>query len=183
LELARPPRLSFALVRLPALVDRVVELYDDQIEMTGVTVVREYARDVPPIQADAEALHRAVVNLVANALEAMPQGGRLTLRLGWSDEGDPPARVRRPFNRRVKIEVVDSGPGIPASLTDRIFNPFFTTKKTGTGLGLTITHKIVQDHGGSIDFSSVAGAGTTFRILLSLVPDLSPTTEGDDDVH
>ena len=181
LELARPPRLSFSLVRLPALLERIVELYEHQIETGGITVVREFARDVPPIQADEEALYRALVNLLANALEAMPQGGRLTLRLGWGEGGDPAARARRGFNRRVKIEVEDSGTGIPASATDRIFNPFFTTKATGTGLGLAITHKIVQEHGGSIDFRSVAGGGTTFRIVLPLVPDLNLMAGHDDD--
>jgi len=89
--------------------------------------------------------------------------------------------VRRAFNRRLRLEVQDSGTGIPASATDRIFNPFFTTKDTGTGLGLAITHKIVQDHGGSIDFRSVRGGGTVFRIVLPLVPDLHLTSEHDDD--
>ena len=111
----------------------------------------------------------------------MTAGGRLTLRLGWSEGGDPPGRVRRAFNRRLRLEVQDSGTGIPASATDRIFNPFFTTKDTGTGLGLAITHKIVQDHGGSIDFRSVRGGGTVFRIVLPLVPDLHLTSEHDDD--
>ena len=181
LELARPPRMSFSLVRLPALLERIVELYEDRIETSDVTVTREFARDVPPIQADEEALYRALVNLVANALDAMTAGGRLTLRLGWSEGGDPPGRVRRAFNRRLRLEVQDSGTGIPASATDRIFNPFFTTKDTGTGLGLAITHKIVQDHGGSIDFRSVRGGGTVFRIVLPLVPDLHLTSEHDDD--
>ena len=183
LELARPPRLSFSLVRLPPLLERIVKVHEDELEASGITVLREFAHDVPPIQADAEALHRALVNLIVNAVEAMPEGGRLTLRLGWSDGGAPPARVRRAFNRRVKIEVQDSGAGIPDSAADRIFNPFFTTKNTGTGLGLAITHKIVQDHEGSIDFRSVAGGGTTFRIVLPLVPDLSLTTKRDDDAR
>src|SRR3989449_11263672 len=74
LELARPARMSFTLVRLPALLDRVGELYANQIEARQIVVVREYARDVPPIQADQEAVYRVVVNLVANALDAMPGG-------------------------------------------------------------------------------------------------------------
>src|SRR2546427_8830234 len=183
LELARPPRLSFSLVRLPVLLERIVELYEDQIETSGIRVVREFARDVPPVQADEEALYRALLNLLANALEAMPQGGWLTLRLGWGEGGDPATRIRRGFTRRVKIEVEDSGTGIPASAADRIFNPFFTTKDTGTGLGLAITHKIVQEHGGSIDFRSGAGGGTTFRIVLPLVPDLNLTAGDHDDAR
>ncbi len=172
LELARPARLSFTLVRLPALVDRVVDLYANQIESRGITVRREYARDVPPIQADEEALYRAIVNVVTNALEAMGAGGHLTVRVTWADGGDSvPAPRRRSFGRRVRIEVEDTGAGIVMSEADRVFNPFFTTKETGTGLGLALTHKIVEDHGGAIDFRSAPGAGTVFRIVLPLVPE------------
>src|SRR3989475_2668007 len=127
LELARPPRMSFSLVRLSALVERIVDLYADQIETSGITVVREFARDVPPIQADEEALHRALVNLVANALDAMTAGGRLTLRLGWSEGGDPPGRGRRAVNRRLRLAGQDSGTGIPASATDPHLNPSLHT--------------------------------------------------------
>jgi PAS domain S-box-containing protein len=171
LELARPARMSFALVRLPALVDRVLDLYADQIETRHVEVRREYARDVPPIQADEDALHRALVNVVTNALEAMSAGGRLTLRLVWADDAGVHASRRRAFGRRVRIEVEDTGTGIAAAEADRIFNPFFTTKETGTGLGLALAHKIVEEHGGAIDFRSARGAGTVFRIVLPLVPE------------
>lgn len=171
LELARPPRLSFGLVRLPGLLDRVIELYADQIESRRIAVFRQYARDVPPIQADEDALYRALVNVVTNALEAMGNDGRLTLRLGWPEGGDVRPSWRRAFNRRLKIEIEDTGSGIAAAEADRLFNPFFTTKEHGTGLGLALTHKIVEDHGGSIDFRSVPGAGTTFRIVLPLLPE------------
>ncbi len=174
LELARPARMSFTLVRLPALLDRVVELYANQIEARQIAVVREYARDVPPIQADQEAVYRVVVNLVANALDAMPGGGRLTVRAGWSDSRDPllPSR-RRPPDRRAKIEVEDTGPGIPPSESDRIFNPFYTTKEGGTGMGLALAHKIVEDHGGTINFQSGRAGGTVFTVVLPLLPDIS----------
>src|SRR5262245_4742521 len=181
LELARPARLSFALVRLPALVDRVVELYVNQIESRGIVVRREYARDVPPIHADEEALYRAIVNVVTNALEAMGTGGRLTLRVAWADGDGVHAARRRAFTRRVRIEVEDTGTGITMTEADRVFNPFFTTKERGTGLGLALTHKIVEDHGGAIDFRSAPGAGTVFRIVLPLVPEPpeDPRVDGD----
>jgi signal transduction histidine kinase len=82
----------------------------------------------------------------------------------------------------VRVEIQDSGPGISAADSDRVFNPFFTTKVSGTGLGLALTHKIVEDHGGSIDFRSGRTGGTVFRIVLSLFPDppAEPGRHGDD---
>jgi signal transduction histidine kinase len=166
LELARPARLQFTTVRLSVLLDSVLELYGNDTEAKRISVVREYARDIPPIEADENAIHRAFVNLVGNALEAMAPHGRLTLRLGWAD-GAP----RPPHHRRVRIEVEDTGPGIPLPERDRIFNPFYTTKERGTGLGLAITHKIIEEHRGTIDVASAPGAGTTFRVILPFVHD------------
>ncbi len=164
LELTRPARLDFQPVAIAALLERAVELYANEIEVKQIRVAREYARDLPRVEADPESLYRAFVNLVGNALDAMSTGGRLTLRAGWaSGERVPPRRARL-----VAIEVEDDGAGIPDSDTERVFNPFFTTKDTGTGLGLALTHRIVEDHGGSIDFKSVHGHGTTFRIVLAV---------------
>ena len=102
----------------------------------------------------------------------MPSGGRLTVRAGWADPGVVlPGHPRTTGARRVRVEIEDSGVGISAGDADRVFNPFFSTKDGGTGLGLALTHKIVEDHGGSIDFRSIAGGGTTFRIELPLFPD------------
>ncbi len=180
LELARPARMNVALVRLPGLLDRVAELYANQIEAQQIEVVREYARDVPPIQADQEGLYRVFVNLVANALDAMPAGGSLTLRAGWSEGGRPLTLWRgRPPDRRVRIEVEDTGDGIPASESDRIFNPFYTTKEGGTGIGLALAHKIVEDHGGTINFRSGRSPGTVFTVVLPLIPEPSAGA-GDD---
>jgi len=183
LELARPARLSFSLIRLPELLERAADLYADQLDDRHIEVVREYARDVPPIQADHEGLYRVVVNLVTNALDAMPAGGRLTLRVGWSESGGPltPWRRRGP-DRRVKVEVEDTGGGIPASERDRIFNPFYTTKEGGTGIGLALAHKIVEDHGGTIDFGSGHGPGTAFTVVLPLIPE-PPGAAGDEAAH
>jgi len=172
LELSRPARLTFSPVRLPALVERAAELYAHEMETAGVRVVREYARDLPTVWADPNALYQALVNLLRNALDAMPSGGRLTLRAGWTDAGVIlPGRHQAAAARRVRLEIADSGVGINPGDADRVFNPFFSTKDGGTGLGLALTHKIVEDHGGSIDFCSVPGAGTTFRLDIPLFPD------------
>ena len=173
LELARPSRLHFAGVRLPALLERVVDLCAHELDSRGVRLTREYARDLPAIWADADALYQSLVNLVRNALDAMPSGGRLVLRVGWAGTEDiVVAGGRSPgAGRRVQIEVEDSGVGIAPDAADRVFNPFFTTKDSGTGLGLALTHKIVEDHGGVIDFRPASGGGTIFRIALPLFPD------------
>jgi len=178
LELARPAPLTFKPLRLPALLERVLELYGDRLEAQSVRVARDWRREVPVVWADQEALYRALVNLVTNALDAMPRGGTLSLRVGWSEAetlGGP-----RPGGRRVAIEVEDSGVGIDPAHLDRVFNPFFSNKEGGTGLGLALTQKIVEDHGGSIDVRSAPGAGALFRIVLPLMPD-APLDVGHDD--
>jgi PAS domain S-box-containing protein len=178
LELARPARLAFKPLRVPALLERVLELYGERLEAQGVRIVRDWRRDVPVLWADQEALYRALVNLVANALDAMPRGGMLTLRVGLSD-ADTLAGARSGA-RRLAIEVEDSGTGIAPTDLDRVFNPFFSTKEGGTGLGLALTQKIVEDHGGSIDVRSTLGSGALFRIVLPLMPDV-PLDAGHED--
>ena len=182
LELSRPARLTFSPVRLPTLLDRAAELYAHEMEAAGVRVAREYARDLPVVWADPDALYQALVNLLRNALDVLPTGGRITLRATWSDAGAAvPGRRLPAAVRRVRLEIEDTGPGIRAADADRIFNPFFSTKDGGTGLGLALTHKIVEDHGGTIDFRSPAGGGTTFRIDLPIVPEPpADPTDGDD---
>jgi PAS domain S-box-containing protein len=178
LELARPARLAFKPLRVPALLERVLELYGERLEAQGVRIVRDWRRDVPVLWADQEALYRALVNLVANALDAMPRGGMLTLRVGLSD-ADTLAGARSGA-RRLAVEVEDSGTGIAPTDLDRVFNPFFSTKEGGTGLGLALTQKIVEDHGGSIDVRSTLGSGALFRIVLPLMPDV-PLDAGHED--
>jgi signal transduction histidine kinase len=171
--------MSFALMRLPELLEGALELYVEQLDERHVEVTREYARDVPSIQADKDALHRVFVNLIANALDAMPRGGRLTVRAGWAGTGDAVRSGRRRPANRVKVEIEDTGVGIQPSDTDRVFNPFYTTRDSGTGLGLALAHKIVEDHGGTISFRSVPDRGTTFTIVLSLIPE-PPSSHGDE---
>jgi signal transduction histidine kinase len=108
---------------------------------------------VPPLPGDREQLKQAFLNLVLNALQAMPEGGTLTIGTETTDG-------------QLRIRFTDTGQGIPQENLERIFNPFFTTRQEGTGLGLAITHRIVQGHGGRIEVQSVLGEGTTFIVVL-----------------
>ena len=170
LELARPAPAAFTRIRLSSLVDQAVELFANEIETRGIRVARDYARDLPTVPAHEESLYRALINVIANAVDAMEGGGTLTVRVAWAGRSEGMRDRRLGGARHVVIEIGDTGPGIRPEDGERLFNPFFTTKERGTGLGLAVTHKIVEDHSGVIDFQSVLGAGTTFRIMLPLTP-------------
>ena len=165
LRLARPARLVLAPVHLPPLIEQALELYAPQIEARRIGVRREWPVGIPPIPGDAEHLYQAILNLVANALDAMEEGGggTLTVRLRWPQESDGFGGAS---HDRLLLEVMDTGAGIKPEETPDVFNPFFTTKSGGTGLGLAIAHKIVEDHGGTVTFRSSPGQGTVFTVAL-----------------
>jgi len=118
-------------------------------------IAAEFSLDerIPLIEADPVLLHRALENLVLNAMDAMPSGGTLTLRTAQKDG-------------RVHLEVSDTGEGLAKEECERLFTPYYTTKRHGTGLGLAIVQSVVSDHAGTVTVSSVPGQGTTFRIEL-----------------
>jgi two-component system sensor histidine kinase HydH len=162
LDFARPSRLQLQPVSAPALVDRAVESVQAQFPAATITVERSYAGDLPPILADERLCEQVFVNLICNAYEAMNgAGGRLKVSI------KPESAESRPG---VAVEVQDSGPGVPAELREQIFNPFFTSKENGVGLGLSIVAKIVDDHRGSIRLKSQAGEGACFHVFLPTNP-------------
>jgi signal transduction histidine kinase len=117
---------------------------------------------LPPVWADRGLLAQALINLITNAKEAMPQGGRVELKAGRA----PFSSVNGQIHRAVEIKVIDHGIGIAAENRERIFDPFFTTKRDGTGLGLAFTHKIISAHRGSIEITSAPEHGTQFTVFL-----------------
>jgi PAS domain S-box-containing protein len=143
------------IVDLRQLMDRVVAIGEYQWRMHNVRVIRE-RNDSVEVLADADQIEQVVLNLLSNAVDAMPRGG--TIRVSLSREGEGGAR----------LSVADEGHGIPDEILARIFDPFFSTKEIGkgTGLGLAISYGIVQDHGGEIVVESQAGAGAKFTVLL-----------------
>jgi signal transduction histidine kinase len=136
-------------------------MFRDDLDEAKILVDIDLAADLPPISADPDQLRQVLWNLVSNAIQAMVHGGKLTVatRRAVPEEGDG-----------VVFLVGDTGGGIPYDVVHNIFNPFFTTKTKGTGLGLPIVHAIVQKHGGSIQLDNREGKGVTFSIFLPRVP-------------
>jgi len=147
-----------SLVDLHDLAHEVVGLLQREVASTGVELGVEAAPDTPKVLGVRDHLHQVVLNLLLNALQATPDDGHVTLRVGPADGAED----------CVQILVEDSGRGIPDEHVERIFDPFFTTKDPdqGTGLGLMISHQIVADHGGSIGVRSRVGEGSTFTVTL-----------------
>jgi two-component system, NtrC family, nitrogen regulation sensor histidine kinase NtrY len=151
-EFSKMPQPHLQEVSLRDLVSGVFHVYEAQLEKLRIACHTEFA-DSAPISADPELFHRAISNLVLNAIDAMPQGGKLTLR------------TSRDVNTG-RIEVGDTGSGLTPEECARLFTPYYTSKSHGTGLGLAIVQSIVSDHGGRISVKSQPGKGTTFIIEL-----------------
>ncbi len=150
------------LARLPDLIRESTEF---ALHGSSVQVRFTLPDDLPAIEVDPVQLSQVINNLVINAVQAQPDGGLLDV---WAqardlEEGHP---TGLPAGRYVKICVEDAGKGIPAENFAKIFDPFFTTKERGSGLGLATTYSIVKNHGGSINFDSIVGHGTIFRVYL-----------------
>lgn len=153
---ARPPRPQY----LPLNVNEVVQQSLWFLPMApgaGIEIMKQLEPNLPTLQADPNLLHQALLNILVNARQAMPNGGRLTVSTAVRGNGGEEA---------VEVGITDTGPGIPGEHLSRVFQPFFTTKADGTGLGLAIALRIVEQHGGRITVQSQPGAGTTFRIVL-----------------
>ncbi|MCX7822577.1 MAG: ATP-binding protein [Syntrophobacterales bacterium] len=158
LEFSRPPKPVFQEISPSDVVDMVLQLLRHRLESYNVQVVLKRRGKLSLVKADPDQLKEVFVNLIINACEAMGEGGTLEIEEG---EG-----VLKPEGRVVIIKIKDTGPGIPQEIADKIFEPFFTTKDDGSGLGLSISKRIVEDHGGWIHYTSQEGQGTTFVVAI-----------------
>lgn len=153
-DFAKMPAPQFERVDLNAISREVIGFFDAQFRAPGraqFTAQLDLEDGLPPIDADPDQLRRALRNLVLNAMDAMPQGGTITVRT-------------RRHDKRVAVEVADTGEGLTKEECERLFTPYYTTKRHGTGLGLAIVQSVVSDHHGSISVESEPGKGATFRM-------------------
>ena len=169
LDFARPPKLSRKMVDLAAVIQRTVQLTQSRIDRQGISLKLDLPQPGIELSADPQQLQQVMLNLVINAVESQPTGGQIEIRLRES---------RSPDNvREVEIQVNDRGVGIPADILDRIFDPFFSTKDAGTGIGLAICQRIIEDHSGTIVPKSRPQGGTTFTIRLPVLHQDSHSTK------
>ncbi len=179
LSLARPGRLSFTEEPLQPVLEELAALLASQAGTQQIRIVTDLALGEARVRMDRQRLTHAFMNLMLNAIQAMPEGGTLRVtakRVKGStrqlvDSSRPIDRsTTRPIDTGdfIEIAVADTGPGIPAEHLDRIFEPYFTTKEGGTGLGLALAHTIIQEHGGRIGVESRPGSGATFTVALPL---------------
>jgi len=161
LQFSRLPKLNRKPIALNELLLRELEFLAPMLSAAQVGLTTDFDSTMPAIQADPDQLWQAVLNLIRNAMEAMPRTGTLTLRTA-NEDGE------------VALHVTDTGKGMNEEEWSQIFRPFFTTKPSGTGLGLTLVQQIIVEHGGRIECSSLAGRGTTFSIYFPIAAERAP---------
>ncbi len=155
LDFARESEMKTELFQVKDLIEEVLRLTTNQMKIAKVKLKRHFADNLPAIHGDKTQLNQVFLNIVLNAVDAMPKGGVLSIKTDINQE-------------YLKIDVSDTGVGIPEHILNSVFDPFFTTKSTGkgTGLGLSVSLGIIRKHGGDIQVKSILNEGTTFTILL-----------------
>jgi signal transduction histidine kinase/CheY-like chemotaxis protein len=157
LEFYRPSRGKRAVADVKQVIENVLALTNKRLQHGRISVETHLAPDLPALQVIPDQLAQVFLNIVINAIEAMPDGGRLTINAAKSTD-----------NKWERITFTDTGPGMSEETRAGIFEPFFTTKDTGTGLGLAISYGIIERHGGQIEVDSTPGAGSTFAVHLPI---------------
>jgi signal transduction histidine kinase len=179
LEFAKPRPVTFRAQPIERVINEVLALVENQTRKAKVQVFKHYPEREALVYGDEQQLHQVILNLVLNALQAMKVEDEHAAGAndGWNGDLDisvefAHARLRSEGLRAVRetecvrIHIMDTGCGIPPENMDELFTPFFTTKEEGSGLGLSVVHGIVNEHGGDIDVRSRLGEGTTFTVTL-----------------
>jgi two-component system sensor histidine kinase AtoS len=156
LRFAKPASPFLEKTDVLSIVEETLQLLRPQVEKQRIVVEKEF-QALPMIQMDPEQMKQAMLNLLLNAIQAMPEGGQLTLKGQNSKEG-----------QWIHLSIEDSGMGISPEDIDKLFDPFFSTKEGGIGLGLSITHRIIDQHHGKIEVESIPERGTIFTVWLPI---------------
>jgi signal transduction histidine kinase len=160
LRFARTHDLEVVAADLGKIIEEMVDFFEPTARAASILIKRFLPADLPLVLLDREMFKQALLNLMLNAEQAMPEGGELTIQ-ACRDNTDPPM---------IALTLIDTGKGISPETLPRIFQPFFSTKQGGTGLGLPTTRRIVEAQGGSIHVQSAVGRGTQFTVRLRLAP-------------
>jgi signal transduction histidine kinase len=163
LRFARVQDVATGPVELAAVVAEVVDFFTPTARAANIEIKCYQPADLPTVALDADLFKQALLNLLLNAQQAMPDGGEITIQAGREANG-------------VVLNVIDAGRGMAPEVVARIFQPFYSTRPGGTGLGLATTRKIVEAHGGTIEVQSEVGRGSKFTIRLPAAPAVSPTS-------
>lgn len=155
MELARLPQPKFYPSNILSLLNEILDFIEPEAQKLKISVIRDFSDDLPEMGLDNGQIKQALLNVIKNANQAMPNGGQLVVKAYINNE-------------KLVIDISDTGHGISPDRIDKIFNPFYSTKKDGTGLGLSITKRIIQMHGGEINVKSQEGKGSTFSINLPI---------------
>jgi signal transduction histidine kinase len=158
LEFARPSDPKLELENINTILDGMLLLASTETKKKQINIIKNFASDLPPVQIDREQIKQVFLNILLNAVDATRENGKITVKTqSFIKPGGEPF---------AQIEFTDTGCGIPEEYLEDIFNPFFTTKSTGSGLGLSISNQIIQDHRGYIDVESQLDKGSSFFINL-----------------
>jgi signal transduction histidine kinase len=173
LDFARAPQLEKRRAYLPGLVQQVLRLVSSRAESQGVQLICSWPDGSDPIEVDPDQIRQVVINLLLNALDALPYGGTIWIHVERraGEVSEPPPEGASPASAGLAwmaIRVADSGPGLPKELGEQVFEPFVSTKEAGVGLGLAICRRIAQAHGGQIRAAERPGGGAEFSVLLPL---------------
>ncbi|HZT61196.1 MAG TPA: ATP-binding protein [Pyrinomonadaceae bacterium] len=179
LDSTRPASGEFAPLDLNALLRRIFDAAAPTLEASGVTLESELALDLPPVEGDADRLQQVFINLVNNALDAMPAGGKLRVATRFEPAGGDGRAANDGGAGHVAVEFDDTGVGMTEDVRAHIFEPLYTTKARGrgTGLGLVVVRQVLAEHGGHIEVESEPGKGARFRLTLPAVAVVAPARE------
>ena len=155
LDFASPSRSVHKEMKITDVIEKAISITDDQIKTQNISLLRDYNKDVPAISIDGKQMQQVFLNIIINAIQVMPDGGKLDIKTSYADN-------------YIYVKIRDTGPGLPKNKIN-VFDPFFTTKTQGTGLGLSITKKILEEHNASIIGENEDGGGAVFTVQIPVV--------------